>query len=177
MSGTRFACEMFKITLSRPRKRVRHFVWQRWLEQLENDILFCIKRRYRTNFVRKSIIYLVTLDCCLARFARISLVNRHLISGISWSVCLEHTVDSVFLESIVYFVFSKTYFWFCCSRMLPVDSVFWIVVNITIGFGDPRGSPWFIWLHSWIKLLYWKQMNKCFRLFAIPYERNWQLIF
>ena len=85
----------------------------------------------------------------LARFERISLVNRHLISGISWSVCLKRTFDSVFLG---------------CSRMLPVDSVFWIVVNIDSLSGDPRGSPWFIWLHSWIKSSYWKQMNKDFRL-------------
>ena len=39
MSSTRFACESLKVTLSRPAS----CPWQRWLEQLENDIVFCFK--------------------------------------------------------------------------------------------------------------------------------------
>ena len=40
LSSTRYVCELFKVTLSRQRRRWRHFVWQRWLEQLEIQRLF-----------------------------------------------------------------------------------------------------------------------------------------
>ena len=61
---------------------------------------------------------------------------------------------------------SRKCFWFCCSRMLPVDSVFRIVNYISWYSKVSRNDPGYLWLHSLINSSYWKQMNKGFRLFC-----------
>ena len=61
---------------------------------------------------------------------------------------LEITVCSVFLECILLIpFFQKALFVPCCSRVLPVDSVFCVVVIIGCEVKVSQNASWCFWLH------------------------------